>query len=87
MVKKMVQQTRNFVLHRKRATRQFIVPSNASSHRGHILSLMGYGGGLLRTQKGRTTWEVFYSGPGPRLPGRRGTRSKEPRNRVSDVGN
>ena len=48
---------------------------------------MAYGGGLLRTQKGRTSWEVFYSGPGPGLSGRRGTISKEPRNRVSDVGN
>jgi len=40
---------------------------------------MGYGGDRLRTQKGRTIWEVFYSGPGPELPGRPGTRSKEPR--------
>ena len=40
---------------------------------------MEYWDGLIRTQKGRTTWEVFYSGPGPGLPGRRGTRSKEPR--------
>jgi hypothetical protein len=38
---------------------------------------MGYGGGLPLTQKGRTTWEVFYSGPGLGLPGRRGTRSKK----------
>jgi hypothetical protein len=60
-------------------TRQFIVPSNANSHRGRTLSLMGYGGGLLRTQKGRTILEVFYSGPGLGLPGRRGTRSKEPK--------
>ncbi len=48
---------------------------------------MGYGAGLLQTRMGRTTWVVFYSGPGPGLPGRRGTRSRESQIRLSDVGN
>ena len=47
---------------------------------------MGYGDGLPRTRMGRATWEVYYSGPGPGPPARRGTRSKNPWNRVSDVG-
>ena len=62
------------------------VPSNASSHRGRTLPWMRLGVALLRTQTGRTTWEVSYSGPKSEPPGRRGTKSKEPQNRVSDVG-